>query len=62
MNTISNKQLYTAPTIECVKLDNEISLVLMSGASDPGDPIPSGGIVLNAPEYFNNDPFHNNLG
>jgi hypothetical protein len=59
MNTISNKQLYTTPTIECVKLDNEISLVLMSGGSDPGDPMP---IVLNAPEYFNNDPFHNNLG
>ena len=53
---------YTAPIIELIVLDNEISLVLVSG--DPGDP--SSGqdpnASLMAPEYFNNDPFKNNMG
>jgi len=45
------ERAYSAPQIEQIKLDNEISLVL-SSLDAPGDPE-----VLNAPEYFNNDPF-----
>ena len=52
MNTISNKQTYSSPQIEQIKLDNEISLILVSGTDDPGDPISS-----LTPEYFNNEPF-----
>lgn len=45
------KRTYSAPLIEQVILDNEISLVLQS---DPGEPGASNSIT---PEYFNNDPF-----
>ena len=49
------KLKYIPPTITKVALDNEISLVLQSSP-----PIgPSENIGLNAPEYFNNDPFKN---
>jgi hypothetical protein len=62
MNTLTKKRIYTSPRIERIELDNEISLVLVSG--DPGDP--SSGqdpnASLMAPEYFNNDPFKNNMG
>lgn len=51
MNTTTEKRLYCPPQLKCVELDNEISLVLVSG--DPGDP----GALLIAPEYFNNNPF-----
>ena len=54
MNTISEKRIYSTPIIEHVKLDNEISLILESAGSDPGEP---GTFSLNAPEHFNNDPF-----
>lgn len=57
MTTITDKKTYNKPRIEQIELDNEISLVLMSGDSDPGDP----GTSL-APEYFNSDPFKPNLG
>ena len=58
MNTTDNaKRPYISPTIERVELDNEISLALES--SPPGGP---GEISLNAPEYFNNDPFKTNVG
>lgn len=59
MNTISNKQIYSSPQIERIKLDNEISLILVSGngGDDPNDPTASF-----LPEYFNNDPFKNNMG
>lgn len=50
MNTKKEKRNYKTPKIEMVSLDNEISLVLISG--DPGDP----GASL-TPEYFRNDPF-----
>ena len=50
MNTKIVKRVYQTPKIEMISLDNEISLVLVSG--DPGDP----GASL-APEYFNNNPF-----
>jgi hypothetical protein len=56
MNTISKKRIYNSPRIERIQLDNEISLVLVSG--DPGDPNAS----LKIPEYFNHDPFKNNMG
>jgi len=47
------KREYKAPKVECVKLDNEISLVLES--SDP--PVPGNETQnTNTPEYFNNDP------
>ena len=62
MNTLSKKQIYNSPRIERIELDNEISLVLVSG--DPGDP--SSGqdpnASLMAPEYFNNNPFKSNMG
>lgn len=57
MNTRSTKQTYYSPRIEHIPLDNEISLILVSG--DPGDP--SSGENPNAsimtPAYFNADPF-----
>jgi len=55
-NISSEKRAYSSPQIDQIKLDNEISLVL-SSLDAPGDPE-----VLNAPEYFNNDPFKNNIG
>lgn len=55
------KRTYCTPSVECVKLDNEISLVLES-ASPPAAPGFEGGIVSKAPEHFNNDPFKTNLG
>ena len=55
MNT-NNKKLkkrtYSPPRFICVKLDNEISLVLES--EPPTGPNES---LSKAPEYFNNDPF-----
>ena len=53
MNTIKTKQTYITPQIDRIQLDNEISLVLMSGDTNPGDP----GAYLRTPDYFNNDPF-----
>lgn len=50
MNTKIEKHIYQTPLIEKISLDNEISLILISG--DPGDP----GASL-TPEYFKNDPF-----
>ena len=53
MNTIDIRRVYTAPQIERVELDNEISLALESSP-----PIgPSEEIPFFAPEYFNHDPF-----
>ena len=54
MNKITVKKIYVLPRIEKIKLDNEISLALESGNSDPGEP---GSIGSLTPEYFNNDPF-----
>ena len=51
MNTY--KQKYKTPKIECIVLDNEISLTL-----DSTPPIgPGDETVRNTPEYLNNDPF-----
>ena len=61
MNTtniiIAEKRAYNSPRINCIKLDNEISLTLDSSTA-PGDP--EG--LLKTPEYFNNDPFKSNMG
>ena len=54
MNTPN--QIYTAPEIERIELDNEIALQL---ESQP--PIGPGEANNKASEYFNNDPFKNNL-
>jgi hypothetical protein len=60
MNTENiNKREYTAPLIDRVLLDNEISLALESAPpAAPGEP----GYLVKAPEYFNNDPFKDQLG
>ena len=47
-----NKRMYISPKIECVSLDNEISLVLESLQPDTEPNFSK------APEYFNNDPFY----
>lgn len=49
---IINKRKYITPFVVRVKLDNEITLALAS--SPPEGPEET---TLNAPEYFNNDPF-----
>jgi len=59
MFIITEKKIYSSPLIEQIKLDNEISLILESGNSDPGEP---GVVAVLASEYFNNDPFRTNLG
>ena len=53
MNT--TKQTYIVPQVERIELDNEIALQLES--TPPKAP---GEANLQAPEYFNNDPFRNN--
>lgn len=53
MNTQSNKQRYNSPRIEHIPLDNEISLILVSG--DPGEP--NGNNSIMTPAYFNTNPF-----
>lgn len=50
-NTIE-KRIYSTPTLEHVKLDNEISLILESlPPTGPG-----WELGKNTPEHFNNDP------
>ena len=55
MNTAN--QNYETPIVERIELDNEIALQLES--TPPKAP---GKASLQAPEYFNNDPFTANLG
>lgn len=38
----SDKRNYISPVIECIKLDNEISLILNSFDALPGDPFGDG--------------------
>lgn len=45
------KHPYSAPNVERIRLDNEISLILQS---PPGDPEDEGFLMQ---EHFNNDPF-----
>ncbi len=56
-NNSSKKRTYSAPAIEYIMLDNDISLQLES----PGKP-DSGDEVYNTPHYLNNDPFKTNMG
>ena len=56
-----DKQVYIAPEMTIVKLDNEISLVLQS---DPFPNRPPGGPgevhnSIQSSDYFNNDPYKN---
>ena len=53
----NQKRAYIVPQIEQIKLDNEISLALESAP-----PFAPGESISKAPEYFNNDPFRNNIG
>jgi len=53
---VTEKREYNAPIIEQIILDNEISLALESDA-----PVGPGEGKLNAPEYFNNDPYKSNM-
>lgn len=57
--TIGNKVklMYQTPVIGKIMLDNEISLALES--APPGGPDEG---LNNTPDYFNKDPFKNNLG
>jgi hypothetical protein len=57
INKMSKKRAYCTPDILCIKMDNEISLVLSSDTNPDGDPTFS-----STPEYFNNNPFKSNLG
>lgn len=57
-NISSHKRTYNSPLIGVVKLDNEISLNLESAPVDPAEP---GLGSFKVPDYFNNDPFKNNL-
>jgi len=53
----NQKHSYSAPLIEQIQLDNEISLALESTP-----PFFPGESLSKAPDYFNNDPFKNNIG
>lgn len=56
MQTFNKKQMYKAPKVEKIVLDNEISLALES--VPPGGP---GEAELKVPDYFKNGPFKNNI-
>jgi hypothetical protein len=56
MQSIKEKQMYNAPKVEKIVLDNEISLALES--VPPGGP---GEAELKVPYYFKNDSFKNNI-
>ena len=60
MITSKMKRTYNSPKLECVKLDNEISLVLQS--APPAGPGESIRFVNNTPDFLNNDPFKTNIG
>lgn len=49
---MKEKEIYTAPEIKKIKLDNEISLALESAP-----PLGPGEGASLAPEYMKNDPF-----
>ncbi len=52
------KKTYTAPQIEFIILDNEISLALES--APPFGPEETNNVQI--PEYFKNNPYQTNLG
>lgn len=58
MKTINNntmKRVYFEPQIQCIELDNEISLALASAPPEGPD---EGSL---SPEFMKNDPFRNNM-
>jgi hypothetical protein len=52
MNNMPKKQMYDSPQLQRINLDNEISLILVSG--NPGDPFTESNTTT--PEYFNQQP------
>lgn len=54
---ITLKRSYSTPLVECVKLDNEISLQLQSDA-----PVGPDENISKASGCFNNDPFKTKIG
>jgi len=55
MKTTTEKRTYNTPQLELVKLDNDISLILES------EPPVGPDEALSSPQFFNNDPFKNNI-
>lgn len=55
MKTTTEKRTYNIPKLELVKLDNDISLILES------EPPTGPNEAFASPQYFNNDPFKNNI-
>ncbi len=55
-SNFSQKKIYLSPDIQCVLLDNSISLALESAPPEG----PDEGFNQ-APQYFNAEPFKNNL-
>ncbi len=53
----TNKIAYKTPKVDHIIIDNEISLILVSGS--PGEPVANE--INKSPEYFNSDPY-NELG
>jgi hypothetical protein len=51
METIKNKIAYKTPTVNHIVIDNEISLILVSGS--PEEPV----AMNESPTYFNSGPF-----
>lgn len=56
LNIPTEKRTYQPPVIESISLDNEISLALESAPTPD-----SGDEVYNTPDYFNNNPYKDNL-
>lgn len=57
MTTNIEKRIYNTPLLTKIELDNEISLVLLSGGDNPDEP--TTGQNFKTPEYLKNDPFSN---
>jgi len=57
MRTLKAKRVYIPPTLEQIKLDNEISLILES--NPPVGPYES---LNKVPDCFQSDPFKINIG
>lgn len=53
------KREYLSPVIEKVDLDSEVSLTMESTPDYNSDDEVNN---INAPDYFNNDPYKNNVG
>ncbi len=56
LNIPTEKRTYQPPVIVSISLDNEISLALESAPTPD-----SGDEVYNTPDYFNNNPYKDNM-